>query len=61
MENQQLFILVVEDDQLVQNLVEDWLSEGGFETVATASGEKAIELLDVAEGKYRARSSRTSI
>ncbi|MBR0975657.1 response regulator transcription factor [Bradyrhizobium japonicum] len=54
MENQQLFILVVEDDQLVQNLVEDCLSEGGFETVATPSGEKAIELLDVAEGKYRA-------
>lgn len=45
MENQQLFILVVEDDQLVQNLVEDCLSEGGFETVATPSGEKARALV----------------
>jgi DNA-binding response OmpR family regulator len=53
-ENQLLFILVVEDDELVQNLVEDCLSEGGFETVVAPSGEKAVGLLDAAEGKYRA-------
>jgi CheY-like chemotaxis protein len=53
-ENQPLFILVVEDDQLIQSLVEDCLSEGGFETVMTVSGKKAVELLDAAEGKYRA-------
>ena len=54
MENQPLFILVVEDDQLVQTVVEDSLSDVGFETVITPSGEKAVELLDAAEGKYRA-------
>lgn len=53
MENQ-LFVLVVEDEQLVQAVVEDCLSEGGFEPVMTSNGEKAIELLDAAEGKYRA-------
>jgi CheY-like chemotaxis protein len=50
----QLFILVVEDDQHVQDVVEDYLSEGGFESVMASSGENAVELLDVAEGKYRA-------
>ena len=54
MENQLLFVLVVEDDQLVQSVVEDSLSDGGFETIVTPSGEKAIELLDAADGKYRA-------
>lgn len=53
MENQ-LFVLVVEERPLVQTFVEDCLSEGGFEIVVTPSGEKAIELLDAAEGKYRA-------
>ena len=53
MENQ-LLILVVEDDQLVQSVVEDCLSEGGFEAVISSSGENAVELLDAAEGKYRA-------
>ena len=50
----QLLVLVVEDDQLVQSVVEECLSEGGFEPVITSTGEKAVELLDVAEGKYRA-------
>jgi DNA-binding response OmpR family regulator len=50
----QVFILVVEDDPAVQIIVEDCLSEGGFEAVIASSGESAIELLDVAEGKYRA-------
>ena len=47
-------ILVVEDDQLVQSVVEDCLSEGGYEAVIASSGENAVELLDAAEGKYRA-------
>lgn len=38
-------VLVVEDDQLIQDLIEDALSEGGFKTVMTASGEEAITLL----------------
>ena len=53
MENQ-LLILVVEDDQFVQSIVEECLSEGGFEAVIAPSGENAVELLDAAEGKYRA-------
>lgn len=53
MENQ-LLILVVEDDQLVQSVVEDCLSDGGYEAVITSTGKDAIELLDAAEGKYRA-------
>jgi DNA-binding response OmpR family regulator len=50
----QLHILVVEDDQLVQSVVGDSLSEGGFEPVMASSGEAAVELLDAADGKYRA-------
>jgi CheY-like chemotaxis protein len=38
-------VLVVEDDQLVQVLIEEALSEGGFESVITGSGEEAITLL----------------
>jgi CheY-like chemotaxis protein len=47
-------ILVVEDDQLVQGLVEDTLSDGGFDTVIAASGEEALTLLQGDKGKYRA-------
>ncbi|MGH9807944.1 MAG: response regulator, partial [Terriglobia bacterium] len=47
-------ILVVEDDQLLQRVVEETLTDGGFEIVIAASGENAIELLDTADGKYRA-------
>lgn len=38
-------MLVVEDDQLIQAMVEDALSDGGFGSVLTASGEEAISLL----------------
>jgi DNA-binding response OmpR family regulator len=50
----QLIILVVEDDQFVQSVVVDCLSDGGFEAVIASSGEEAVELLDAADGKYRA-------
>jgi CheY-like chemotaxis protein len=49
-----LIVLVVEDDQLIQSVVEEALGGGGFEIVITASGEQAVELLDAADGKYRA-------
>jgi DNA-binding response OmpR family regulator len=49
-----LIVLVVEDDQLIQSVVEETLGAGGFEIVITASGEQAVELLDAADGKYRA-------
>jgi CheY-like chemotaxis protein len=47
-------ILVVEDDQLVQSVVEEALTDGGFEVVIAASGESAVKLLDAANAKYRA-------
>jgi DNA-binding response OmpR family regulator len=46
--------LVVEDDQLLQRVVEETLTDGGFDIVIAASGENAVELLDIADGKYRA-------
>ena len=47
-------ILVVDDDPLLQRIAEEALRDGGFETVVAASGEEAVELLDTADGKYRA-------
>ena len=47
-------ILVVEDDQLIQSVVEEALTEGGFEVVIASSGEQAVELLDAATCKCRA-------
>jgi CheY-like chemotaxis protein len=47
-------ILVVEDDQLIQSMVEEALSEGGFESVLTASGEEAIALIRDDKSQFRA-------
>ena len=47
-------ILVIEDDQLIQAMVEEALSEGGFEATVTASGEEAIKLLHANKSQYRA-------
>jgi DNA-binding response OmpR family regulator len=47
-------ILVVEDDQLIQSLVEEALSDGGFTTAIVASGEEALTLLNGNKDKYRA-------
>ena len=47
-------ILVVEDDQLIQGLVADALSDGGFEADVTTSGEDAVHLLEGDTIKYRA-------
>ena len=47
-------ILVVEDDHLIQGIVEDALADGGFEMAIAISGERAVELLDASDGKYRA-------
>ena len=46
-------ILVVEDDQLIQAMVEEALSDGGFESALTASGEEAIALLQGDKSSYR--------
>jgi DNA-binding response OmpR family regulator len=42
---QLLVVLVIEDDQQVQSLVEDALTDGGFEPAIAASGEEAVTLL----------------
>jgi DNA-binding response OmpR family regulator len=47
-------ILVVEDDHLIQSVVEESLTDGGFEIVIASSGENALELLGASETKYRA-------
>jgi CheY-like chemotaxis protein len=47
-------ILVVEDDPLVQRVVAVIFSGGGFAIASASSGEQALELLDAADGKYRA-------
>jgi len=49
-----LIILVVEDDQLLQTVVEEALSDGGFESVMTSTGEHAVDLLGGSGDKYRA-------
>ena len=47
-------ILVVEDDQEIQILVEDALTEGGFAPAIAPSGEEAVTLLRGNRGSYRA-------
>jgi DNA-binding response OmpR family regulator len=49
-----LVILVIEDDQSIQGIVEDALSDGGFEPAIAASGEEAVTLLKGGSIKYRA-------
>jgi CheY-like chemotaxis protein len=47
-------ILVVEDEELLQSIVEETLSDGGFEPVFATSGEEAVSLLKSHIGRYRA-------
>jgi CheY-like chemotaxis protein len=47
-------VLIIEDDQSIQSIVEDALSEGGIESAAAASGEEAVTLLKGQKSKYRA-------
>jgi CheY-like chemotaxis protein len=49
-----LVIMVVEDDQTIQGLVEEALSDGGFEAAIAASGEEAVTLLRGNRNHYRA-------
>ena len=44
-------ILVVEDDQTIQSIVAEALSDGGFEPAIASSGEEALTLLG--GNKYR--------
>jgi len=47
-------ILVIEDDEAIQTVVEDALSEAGFEPAIAASGEEALTLLKGTRSIYRA-------
>ena len=47
-------ILVVEDDLTIQSLVEETLSDGGFEAAIAASGEEVVTLLQGNRQRYRA-------
>jgi DNA-binding response OmpR family regulator len=47
-------ILVIEDDESVQTIVEDALTDGGFEPAIAASGEEAVTLLKGGLTEYRA-------
>jgi DNA-binding response OmpR family regulator len=49
-----LVIMVVEDDRHIQNLVEEALSDGGFEAAIAGSGEEAVTLLKGNRSHYRA-------
>jgi CheY-like chemotaxis protein len=45
-------VLVVEDDPLLQAILEEALTEGGFEVVLASSGEEAITLLSGHKGHH---------
>jgi DNA-binding response OmpR family regulator len=45
-------ILVAEDDGLLHGLVEEALTDGGFEVAIAQSGEEAMTLLTGLKGKY---------
>jgi DNA-binding response OmpR family regulator len=51
---EQPIILVAEDDQQLQSLIEDTLTEGGFEAAIAQSGEEAVTLLRGRQIGYRA-------
>ena len=54
MEDHPLVVLVVEDDQAIQSIVEDALTEGGFAPAIAPSGEEAVTLLKGSRGTYSA-------
>jgi DNA-binding response OmpR family regulator len=48
-----LAILVVEDDQSIQSIVEEALSDGGFEPAIASTGEEALTALRGTGSSYR--------
>src|SRR4051812_15362056 len=46
-------ILVVEDDDAIQTVVDDALTDGGFEPAIAPSGAEAVTLLKGLKTKYR--------
>jgi CheY-like chemotaxis protein len=49
-----MVIMVVEDDQAIQSVVEETLSDGGFDLTIASSGEEAVTLLRGNRHHYRA-------
>jgi DNA-binding response OmpR family regulator len=47
-------ILVLEDDEMLQSLVDETLTDGGFAAHIVASGEEAVSMLTKDKEKYRA-------
>ena len=47
-------ILLVEDDQTIQSVIEESLSDGGFEITIASSGEQATQLMGAANPQFRA-------
>ena len=47
------FVLVTEDDELIQGILVDALTEAGFEAIVASSGENAVAF-DASHSKYRA-------
>jgi CheY-like chemotaxis protein len=47
-------VLVVEDEEIIQTLIEDALTDGGFYPAIAPSGEEAVTLLKGYRGKYQA-------
>jgi DNA-binding response OmpR family regulator len=52
-----LFVLVVEDEPVIQDIVHEALSHGGFASDMAASGETAVTFLQNNRGRYRALST----
>ena len=44
MEDHPILILVVEDDQSIQSIIEEALSDSGFDPAIASSGEEALRL-----------------
>jgi DNA-binding response OmpR family regulator len=49
-----VWVLVIEDDQIIQRLVVQALSDGGFNSTIATTGEEALALLQNEKAKYRA-------
>jgi DNA-binding response OmpR family regulator len=52
--NETPLLLVVEDEEPIQDIVEDALTEGGFATEIVSSGEEALTLFRARLKNYRA-------
>jgi CheY-like chemotaxis protein len=53
-QNDLVVIMVVEDDQLIEGVLEEALSEGGCEMAIATVGGKAVTLLQDKQARYRA-------